>query len=140
MKSLKDYLVSEQEERVDEAGKKFLANVDDIDASNPVVKKLLGACSKNGYKLLRAFCPVDANGKPRPDRAAIKVGGFGPGYHPEIRMRLNASDGDWFYIQFDLKEDIPAKFATAYAKNIAGGFAMLDVLNKVDLSKLPAIL
>jgi hypothetical protein len=139
MKSLKEYMSYSQleEEKVSEA--KFISSPEEIDATNPVVKKLLKACDKYGYKLQKAFALINSKGKPS-GHSTIVVTGYGPGYHPEIRKNLNSKPGAMYYIHFDLTLDAQLKDAKDYAEGVAKGVAMLEVMNSVDGDKLPGVL
>lgn len=150
MKSLKEYMSmsakmaesdenDEQDEEDEVAEAKLLSSPNEIDASNPVVKKLLAACKKNGYQLKKAFASINSKGKPS-GWYTISVTGFGGGYHPEIRYNMNGKPGAMFYLHVDLQMDIQQKDAKDYADGLAKGAAMLDVLNSVDGTKLPGVL
>ena len=55
MKSIREYMDKGYEELVIEADKKLLSSPDEIDSTNPLVKKLLKVCAKNGYQFKKAF-------------------------------------------------------------------------------------
>lgn len=139
MKSIREYMDKGYEELVIEAEKKLLSSPDEIDETNPVVKKLIKACAKNGYQLKKAFCRLNSKGK-YSGWYTISVIGYGGGYHPEIRYNMNGKSGEMFYLHLNLEGDIPAKDAKAYADGLAKGVAMLEVMNGIDGSKLPAML
>lgn len=127
------------EELVIEAEKKLLSSPDEIDETNPVVKKLIKACAKNGYQLKKAFCRLNSKGKCS-GWYTISVIGYGGGYHPEIRCNMNGKPGEMFYLHLNLEGDIPPKDAKMYVDGLAKGAAMLEVMNGIDGSKLPAML
>ena len=137
MKSIKEYM--DQDASISEASKKLLSSPEEIDESNPLVKKLIKACAKNGYRLKKAFSRLNSSGKPS-GWFIVAVDGFGPGYHPEIRYNMNGRPGSMFYLNLDLKGDIQAKDAAMYADGLSKGVAMLELLNSLDGTKLPAIL
>lgn len=138
MKTIKEWM-SEEQEPVFEAGKKFLNSPDEIDESNPLVKKLVKACDKNGYRLKKAFARFNSSGKPS-GWFNISVVGNGAGYHPEIRYNMNGKPGEIFYLHLDLSGDFKLKDAKMYADGLAKGTAMIDLMNSIDYTKLPAIL
>lgn len=137
MKSIKEYISNDS--FIVEADKKLLSSPEEIDAKNPLVKKLLKACAKNGYRLKKAFSRLNSSGKPS-GWFVVAVDGFGPGYHPEIRYNMNGRPGSMFYLNLDLKGEIQAKDAAMYADGLSKGVAMLEILNSIDGTKLPAIL
>lgn len=140
MKSIREYMDKGYEELVvDEAEKKLLSSPDEIDNTNPVVKKLIKACAKNGYQLKKAFCRLNSKGK-YSGWYTISVIGYGGGYHPEIRYNMNGKPGEMFYLHLDLDGDFKIQDAKAYADGLSKGVAMLEVMNGIDGSKLPAML
>lgn len=150
MKTIKEYMQmsakmtesdeqDEEDEEDEVAEAKFLASPNDIDASNPAVKKLLAACKKNGYQLKKAFANINSKGKPS-GWFTISVIGDGPGYHPEIMYNMNGKAGEMFYLRVDIKSDLNQNAAKMYAEGLAKGAAMVEVLNKVDGTKLPGVL
>lgn len=139
MKSLKEYMDRGYEELIVEADKKLLSSPDEIDSTNPLVKKLLKACAKNGYQLKKAFFRLNSKGKPS-GWYTISVIGCGSGYHPEIRYNMNGKSGEMFYLHVDLDGDFKMQDAKAYADGLAKGVAMLEVMNGIDGTKLPAML
>lgn len=155
MKSIKEYISmsakmmesDEQDEQdeydeegeVAEASKKLLNSPDEIDETNPLVKKLVKACDKNGYKLKKAFARLNSSGKPS-GWFNISVVGWGSGYHPEIRYNMNGKPGEMFYLHLDLNGDYKIKDAKMYAEGLAKGVAMVELMNSIDGTKLPAIL
>lgn len=139
MKPINEWMSDRKERLLAEAGKKLLSGPEEIDASNPVVKKLLKACSKNGYKLKKAFSKLNAKGKPS-GWFTISVDGDGPGYHPDIRYNMNGRAGEMFYISLNLKADVKGAEAKAYAEGLAKGVAMLEVLNGINGTELPGLL
>ena len=150
MKSIKEYISmsakmmeSDEQDECDEedevAEAKLLSSPDQIDASNPVVKKLLAACKKNGYKLKKAFASINSKGKPS-GWYTISVAGEGGGYHPEIRYNMNGKPGEMFYLHLDLNMDVKLKDAKMYAEGLSKGVAMLEAINGIDGTKLPGML
>lgn len=149
MKSIKEYMLQsaqmtesdEQDEQEEDelCEVKFISSPDEIDASNPIVKKIQAACKKNGYQLKKAFGFINSKGKPS-GRFTISVAGDGAGYHPEIRFNMNAKPGAMFYLHVDLSMDMVGGEGKAYADGLAKGVAMIEVLNKLDYAKLPGVL
>lgn len=143
MKSIKEYMKDvlvendEQDEEVFEA--KLLSSPDEIDASNPIVKKLVKACDKYGYKLKKAFANINSKGKPS-GYFTIAVSGFGAGYHPEILFNMNGKAGEQFYLRVDIQSNLNQKAAKTYSEGLAAGVAMIEVLNKIDGTKLPGLM
>lgn len=139
MKSIKEWMTEEDRPIISEAGKKFLSKPEEIDASNPVVKKILKACSKNGYRLLKAFSKINSEGKPS-GWYTVSVVGDGAGFHPDICYNINGREGEMFYLRLNLKGDFKGAEAKTYAEGMAKGAAMLEVLNGIDGTKLPGLL
>lgn len=135
MKSIQEYIG--ENEVVSEA--KLITKVDEIDAKNPEVKKLLTACRKNSYQLKKAFCNLNSKGQPS-GWYTISVVGDGAGYHPEIRYNMNGKPGAMFYLHVDLQMDMVGAQSKAYALGLAQGAAMVEVMNKIDGTKLPGLL
>lgn len=139
MKSIKEWISDGGQKMLAEGTKKLLSKPDEIDASNPAVKKLLAACDKNGYKLLKAFSKINSQGKPS-GWYTISVMGYGPGYHPDVCCNINGKAGEMFYLRINLKTDAKTADAKMYAEGLSKGAAMVEALNKVDGTKLPGLL
>lgn len=121
MKSLKDYIV---ESDMNEAGP--AGNL--LDLKNPVVKALNDVCSKNGYKLQKAFLLRK--------QPVIVITGFGPGYHPEIHF--STLDRSPLTASFYAVDNIAGskKFDT-YLTGMQQCMNVLKAIESAKLSNLP---
>lgn len=121
MKSLSEYVSESQITEADLAP----------DLSNAVVKALNAACTKNGYRLVKAFLSCGTS-------PVVVVAPASPGFHPRIEYScLNRRNP--ITIRFDGDEVYGTKGLQTYVNGMKAGMAVVKAIESADLSKLPVV-
>lgn len=119
MKTLSEYVAESQINELDLTP----------DLSNPVVKALNAVCTKNGYKLVKAFL---SGGK----SPVVVVSSGSPGFHPRIEYS-SLDKRHPITIKFDGDEVYGSKGLQTYVNGMQAGMAVVKAIESADLSKLP---